>query len=415
MSNAVRRAAKVLRHYGQRGDTVLAHINPAEAKFLKEKFGGDKNPQTGLPQYGLFKSVGKVFKGAEKIIRKPVKAIAPIAGAIAGNMLMPGIGGPLGGAMAGGITGGKKGAIKGGLMGGMLGAFGPYAGNFLGVSPQGFAGRAMGMGNPGLLGQLGLGGKGAGLMGGSGMMGGIPGLDAAAAEKGLSSGDLMKYGLMGLTAYGALKGKSDYKDYKGPTVQEQLAQHGIKKTPIVPYQEPKAPARNQRVLQHPELFKPEMMEELYFEPTPFPSGYAHGGPVVKEGCLYGASGGQTDDVDASMPEGSYVMDATTISLYGDGNTENGFHKLNELKDKFIKAAHEHGYERPHNLKMLPAKVSHGEDIWPPEAVFGAGILVDDNPKHGVKVLDRFRDNLREQKGVKKFLPPKSKDASYYLE
>jgi len=53
MNRALKQAAEKVRKQGQRGDKILAHINPAEASYLKKHFGGDKNPKTGLPQYGL--------------------------------------------------------------------------------------------------------------------------------------------------------------------------------------------------------------------------------------------------------------------------------------------------------------------------------------------------------------------------
>ena len=44
--------AEMLRRMGRRGDTVLAHITPREAKKLKEQGGsGTINPKTGLPEF----------------------------------------------------------------------------------------------------------------------------------------------------------------------------------------------------------------------------------------------------------------------------------------------------------------------------------------------------------------------------
>jgi len=43
-----------LQHMGQKGDTMLAHINPEEAKMLKDNGGSGKiNPHTGLPSFGF--------------------------------------------------------------------------------------------------------------------------------------------------------------------------------------------------------------------------------------------------------------------------------------------------------------------------------------------------------------------------
>lgn len=44
--------AKVLQSKGRRGDTILAHITPKEAKKLKKEGGsGTTNPETGLPEF----------------------------------------------------------------------------------------------------------------------------------------------------------------------------------------------------------------------------------------------------------------------------------------------------------------------------------------------------------------------------
>ena len=44
--------AKVLQSKGRRGDTILAHITPKEAKKLKKAGGaGTTNPETGLPEF----------------------------------------------------------------------------------------------------------------------------------------------------------------------------------------------------------------------------------------------------------------------------------------------------------------------------------------------------------------------------
>jgi len=48
----LRKLAKVLQGKGRRGDTMLAHITPKEAKKLKKMGGsGTTNPETGLPEF----------------------------------------------------------------------------------------------------------------------------------------------------------------------------------------------------------------------------------------------------------------------------------------------------------------------------------------------------------------------------
>lgn len=67
-------AAEALRRHGQRGDQVLAHINPEEAIQLAITQGADINPHTGLPQFGFWKKFKKVL---------------PILGGLAGGFFFP--------------------------------------------------------------------------------------------------------------------------------------------------------------------------------------------------------------------------------------------------------------------------------------------------------------------------------------
>ena len=58
--------AKAIAGYGRNGDTMLAHITPAEARMLRRRGGsGTINPATGLPEFFLkkaFKSLGNAVK-----------------------------------------------------------------------------------------------------------------------------------------------------------------------------------------------------------------------------------------------------------------------------------------------------------------------------------------------------------------
>jgi len=458
MNRALKQAAEKVRKQGQRGDKILAHINPAEASYLKKHFGGDKNPKTGLPQYGLKKFFKKFTPAGFMSDSKNRKKVMSIAAPIIGNMILPGAGAVIGGAIGGAASAKKdangkrnygKGALRGGLTGALMGYAMPQIGGALGVGQGGTAGRAFGMGSPSFMNNLGLpnmfgGAAAAGAGGGGGgFLSNLFGGGAGAAAEGATGGggllgggglgNLLSLGALGTMIQGVRKGKSTIPKYEGPTAAETMRQHGLTPPQIVPYTQPRPYTRRDRPPS--QIFTPEIIEPDYFEPIPFPGQYAYGGEVdyagaqnyihaptpyadggyVNDGYFHGASGGQQDNRKTKMKEGSYVMDATTLSLYGDGNSEAGKERSAELMEKFIKAAHDHGYEAPKKVKMLPAMVSDGESIWPPEAVWGAGMLVEGDPSQGVKVLNRFRNKLRKQKGVKSFLPPKSKHPKYYLE
>ena len=66
-------AAEALRQQGRGGDTILAHINPEEARMLKAMGGsGTINPATGLMQFkggGPLKAVGNAFKSVGNAVK----------------------------------------------------------------------------------------------------------------------------------------------------------------------------------------------------------------------------------------------------------------------------------------------------------------------------------------------------------
>lgn len=95
--NIPNKALREARKKGRNGDTILAHINPLEAMILKKLGGsGTINPETGLPEYGM-------FKRPKNFVKSVVRTGLPVAGAILGNTVTPGIGGMVGGSIGGGI------------------------------------------------------------------------------------------------------------------------------------------------------------------------------------------------------------------------------------------------------------------------------------------------------------------------
>jgi hypothetical protein len=222
------KAAEEIRSKGRDGDTILAHINPQEARMLRAAGGsGTINPETGLPEFRKFKSfLKKLIKVALPIA---LSVFAPgigtaigsaiglsgTAAAVAGNALLQGtiskasggdflqgaiggaIGGGLGGAagsaannalslglgstgqqiLGGAITGGLQGAATGGnvLQGALGGALGSGLGNLAGAGLNETLG-------------LGLGDAGTRMLG-SGLSG--------ATMSGLTGGDVFSGGLAG--------------------------------------------------------------------------------------------------------------------------------------------------------------------------------------------------------------------------
>ena len=72
----LRPIAQAMQGMGRGQDTMLAHINPQEARVLQMMGGiGTINPRTGLREYGFFKSLAKPFKAVGKAISSAVKGV----------------------------------------------------------------------------------------------------------------------------------------------------------------------------------------------------------------------------------------------------------------------------------------------------------------------------------------------------
>jgi hypothetical protein len=158
-------AARMLASKGRRGDTMLAHITPSEARLLKSRGGsGTINPQTGLPEFflkKLFKKVKKVVKKVATAVKKAVKSpigkvIATVAlGAVLGPAVAafaPGLGAAGAAAVTGGLSSGivtaaAGGSVKDVLKSAALGAFsapgGPVS-NYVGK----YTSQVAALGNP---------------------------------------------------------------------------------------------------------------------------------------------------------------------------------------------------------------------------------------------------------------------------
>lgn len=133
--------AKAIASYGRNGDTMLAHITPAEARMLRRRGGsGTINPDTGLPEFflkKLFKSVGKAFKSIGRAVKKFVSSkIGRLVATVAlGFFLGPAAASMLGATSAAGVAavsgfigsagstllagGNLKDALKAGAIGGL--------------------------------------------------------------------------------------------------------------------------------------------------------------------------------------------------------------------------------------------------------------------------------------------------------
>lgn len=78
-------AAESLRQKGRNGDTILAHINPQEAAFLKSRGASGKiNPRTGLPEFGGFLGTGINLGDAWSSVKS---VVAPVLASPVGKLV----------------------------------------------------------------------------------------------------------------------------------------------------------------------------------------------------------------------------------------------------------------------------------------------------------------------------------------
>jgi hypothetical protein len=76
--------AKAIASYGRNGDTMLAHITPAEARMLQRRGGsGTINPKTGLPEFFL----KKLWKTVTAPLRAVGKAVKKFASSTVGRLV----------------------------------------------------------------------------------------------------------------------------------------------------------------------------------------------------------------------------------------------------------------------------------------------------------------------------------------
>jgi hypothetical protein len=95
--------AKAIASYGRNGDTMLAHITPAEARMLKRRGGsGTINPDTGLPEFFLKKAFRKIKNAVKKFASSTVgKIVTTVA---LGFFLGPAAAGLVGATSAAGVA-----------------------------------------------------------------------------------------------------------------------------------------------------------------------------------------------------------------------------------------------------------------------------------------------------------------------
>lgn len=400
-------------HTGRGGDTKLALIPLNFALFLIElRHEPSINPKTGLLEFGWFHEI--------------IRAAGTIAGAFLGGPVGAGIGNAAGRL----ITGNKLGnALVGGAK---IGA--------LTYGAQGL-GQAAGMlgGSPNLLAQ-GLGSLGMGVAPGlssipnaapSGKM--IPGAVNSPQQPSPNGwmdtiGNFMTkaapyapLGVAGLAYMGSKEhNKQQNKQNKEDRqlLEQERERMGLNR-PLSPLK-PSSRRHNPKFSERTEL---ERKYGIFSEPA-FIEGeegrYAKGGLVksYNKGSLVSGKGkGQDDTIKTSVPDGSYIIDASSTSMFGDGSTNAGSDMLkqfeNHIKSKFPKKFMRQVEKQvSRTSSQVPVWLSEGEHKIDPVTVtlLGRGSNVK-----GADILKNMVIKLRKHKISKgDGLPPKAKHPLQYI-
>lgn len=155
------------------------------------------------------------------------------------------------------------------------------------------------------------------------------------------------------------------------------------------------------------LYNPD--DELINAPQQFKEGGAvHIEPLKETGIIEGPGKGQDDVIATSVPEKSYIIDASTVSDLGDGSSEAGA----EVFDKFFENLRGRPSKTNHEAKEVPVYLSNDEYLIDEKDVtlLGGG----DNSK-GANLLKNIVKNIRKHKTSNGTgLPPKAKDLLGYF-
>ena len=332
-------AARRIAAEGRNGDTILAHINPGEARLLKSRgASGGINPKTGLPEFFKF-NWGSILA-----------AVAPIAL----SFIAPGIGTFIGGAISGGLLSAfplatsalGMGVLSAGasllggakplnaLMSGVTSGLGNYALGAGGVTGEGgsFAKSALGK-------AIGAGTDYLGLTGTDGLLTppvsntAIP--DAAGKVASAPKADFMKLAPLGLLAASALSSSSG-----SPTTNASSAgspneeDYFTGQMSSFEWDKAEKAAARENMSVTAYLNQPGKYDMFASgAPVAGPTAFAaQGGTLNRISNLARGSGsGRDDTINARLSDGEYVMDAETVALLGDGSNSEGARRLDQMR------------------------------------------------------------------------------------
>jgi hypothetical protein len=305
--------AEEVKSAGRGGDTMLVHVNPIEFNWLQKHFGGGTNPNTGLPEFSFWDYLLPV---AANVIAPGIGgAIGDTIGSVTGNALPSGLTSALGSAVTGAginaLTGNDigTGAVIGGLSPSVLGALGLTGANGALAGLNMFPGAtkaATAAATPAVSPNLsGFGGGSSSPAGAasttSSLMKAAPLLLAAAAIGGATKSDQPTVQMAGQTNDQNKKKLSDVSFDRTQTNPEVNTRYGYGS------------------------------EKQFFKDNRLPTVAAAQGTYVK-----GGGTGTSDSIPAKLSDGEYVMDAQTVSMLGDGSSDAGAKKLDQMREAIRK-------------------------------------------------------------------------------
>jgi len=374
-------AAKKVRDAGVGGDELIIHINRKEYDELVKHWGEPTiNPHTGMPQFTPFWKQ-KWFAPVAAIASAALMATgvgAPIGASIlgglgleaaaAGSILGASVPSVVGNAVIGGLTGAVTGGgLKGGLTGAALGGLGTIGAGALGMTGPGVTGTGEG-GFSGWASNL-----GSSFSGGTDSVLGKGGADAMKADYAaqVASGAAEAGQDLGIKGAGALAGLAKPSTAIPLALMATSALGGLSKP-----KEDEAAAAGKSASTDPNLTRGLETSPLRRTRTPYLSTYnyynygsmperssytpattsvasvageeqqdeasttraARGGAMPVGGPLSRASRdvegpgtGRSDEIDAKLSDGEYVIDAETVALLGDGSSKAGAKRLDQFR------------------------------------------------------------------------------------
>ena len=345
------KAAKKVAGAGEGGDSMIVHVNKAEFEEMVRHFGPpERNPETGMYAFKPFYKQ-KWFKQWAA----PVATVA-LSGLIPGLGLGPALGTSLGltgtaastvgtglvGAGLGGLTGGGEGALTGALTGGLAGYTVPGLVGEGGIFSQGIAPAINNLfnGAPAAAGAAGAAAPAAGgaAAGGAAAGGAAAGGAGGAAAGGSSMlnrvGQLAALGMVGNAVLGATNARGSSGSAPPPQQND----------PNMTARLPEVEFRRTRRQMPTDLSRYAMAsgEQDFYEENELPE--TPRTPAAMGGLMRAAQGryvkgqghGREDRIPALLSDGEYVFDAETVSMLGDGSSDAGAKKLDQMREQIRK-------------------------------------------------------------------------------